>query len=80
MTTTKELMSQLAAGQLTLDDVAGELEDKTFPQVQKSSGTIDTTTDPVAPGDDDFFWVNLAYDLHRIDDDEYEVLAGAAQG
>lgn len=79
MATTKELMKQFIVNEIGIDEIAEEFRTKTFPEAKKSAAPVDVTADPVTPGDDDFFWVSLAYHNHQIDDAEYEELGEAAR-
>ena len=76
MSTTKELVAQLVAGELTIEQVAEALRPKTFRKI--SNEYPDETADPRAYDDDSFFWVGVAWDRRQIDDDQYDLLARAA--
>ncbi|NMN97839.1 hypothetical protein [Antrihabitans stalactiti] len=76
MSTTKELVAQLVAGELTIEQVAEALRSKTFRKI--SNEYPDETADPRVYDDDSFFWVGVAWDRQRIDDDQYDILSRAA--
>ncbi|MBH0122572.1 hypothetical protein M1M07_12840 [Rhodococcus sp. HM1] len=77
MTTTKQLMQQLANNEISLDNVAAELRAKSFPRVEKSSGQVDITEDPVYD-DDSLFWLGHANFMGVISDEEYNMLVHSA--
>ncbi|MGW0021062.1 hypothetical protein ACWDUD_22300 [Rhodococcus sp. NPDC003382] len=74
MTTTKQLMQQLANNEISLDNVAAELRAKSFPRVEKSSGQADV---PVYD-DDSLFWLGHANFVGVISDEEYNMLVHSA--
>ena len=70
-----DLLSQLEAGTMSVDDVAANFSQRTWPANARDT---DPTADPVPDPPDSFAEVHGAYMAGRIDEPTYKQLADAA--
>ena len=79
MATLHNLVDELHAGSITVDDLEAALKTKRMPKVKRVGSTgIDETADPAEYSDDSFFWVGVALDRGDITTDDYDRLVKAA--
>jgi hypothetical protein len=71
MTTVRELMERLKAGEVSFDEVLGEIEQRDWPTPPGPKTRAERWALALAecmpePDDDSTFWVNVAFDTHGI--------------
>lgn len=79
MATVRQLVTDLQAGGLTLDQVIGELRGGTWPRPPAPARTdlhAYLGAEDV-PGDNDVYWIDEAFSSHIIDEDTYVALRNA---
>ena len=71
MTTVRELMERLKAGEVSFDDVLDDIEQRDWPtpperKTHAERWALALAEDIPEPDDDSTFWINVAFDAHRI--------------